>query len=177
MEILIDKMQEIDKQGCLDLIENVVVAGFIEEGIDIQKEKKHLADELEIQRKRIDQNSSHYVVAKQHTNIIGMIAYLTPCEVVDMAVKELQLNPQSIYEIISLYVNPHFQRKGVGSLLFENILLQLKHNKVEYFAISTGYKKGRSFWSKKLGKESIIYPTYYSGWPCSVWLKKVDDIL
>lgn len=176
MQITIHPFQKEDESSCLDIIQQVVVDGFVEEGINIQIEKVHLQEELDNQKNRIQQNYKNYFVAQTDDNIVGLIAYLEPCDAVLMALKELKINPVSIKEIVALYVNPLFQRQGIGSLLFSKIISVLKKQNTEYFAISTGYKKGRSFWTKKLGKESVVFPTYYSGWPCSVWMRKVDVI-
>jgi GNAT superfamily N-acetyltransferase len=176
MQSTIHPFQESDKKACLDIIYGVVVDGFIETGIDIQKEKDHLSEELAIQETRINQYFSNYFVIKKEKKVIGMVAYLEPCEAVYIALKELKISPISIREVISLYVDPAYQRQGVGSQLFSKIISEIKKLNIEYFAISTGYKKGRNFWTKKLGQESIVLPTYYSGWPCSVWIKKVNDV-
>lgn len=151
--------------------------GFIDEGIDIKKEKKHLDEELLIQFDRLKKFSRHYLLAQEGKAIVGMIAYLQPCDAVKLAMKSLNIKSTSIREIVAVYVHPDHQRQGIGTKLFTEMLGILRHDKAEYFAVSTGYKKGRAFWTKKLGKASVVFPTYYSGHPCSVWIRKVGDIL
>lgn len=176
MEIKITPFKKIYEKECLDLIKIVVVDGFIDEGIDIIKEKKHLDEELDIQFGRLKEFSHHYFLAQKEKAIVGMIAYLQPCEAVKLAMKKIQISSKSIQEIVAVYIHPDYQRRGIGSQLFTKMLGILKDSKVEFFAVSTGYKKGRSFWTKKLGKESVVFPTYYNGYPCSIWIRKVGDI-
>jgi GNAT superfamily N-acetyltransferase len=51
-----------------------------------------------------------------------MISYLSPCEVVEMAMEELEIHPTTIQEVVSLYIDPTYQRQGVGSLHFSKII-------------------------------------------------------
>lgn len=162
---------------CLNLIKRIVIDGFIEEGIDIKKEKKHLDSELEIQKDRIKKYSRNYFLAQNGDKIVGMIAYLEPCEVVRISAEKIHIDIKLVQEIVAVYVHPDHQRQGIGSLLLSHILQVLKNKEVMYLAVSTGYKKGRAFWTKKLGQVSVLLPTYYSGYPCSVWIRKVGDIL
>lgn len=177
MEIKIIPCKKVYERECLDLIKRIVTDGFIDEGIDIEKDKKHLDEELEIQNNRIKKFSQNYLLAQNDNKVVGMIAYLQPCDAVKIAMKSLNIVSTSIQEIVAVYVHPDHQLKGIGSKLFFKMLSILQQKNVEYFAVSTGYKKGRAFWTKKLGEVSVLLPTYYSGYPCSVWIKKVGDII
>jgi GNAT superfamily N-acetyltransferase len=177
METRIIPYSKTFENDCFDLIKRIVTDGFVEEGIDIRKEKKHLDEELRIQFERIREHSHHYLLAQKGKAVIGMIAHLQPCGAVRLAMKNLDMGSPSIREIVAVYVHPDYQRRGIGSRLFSEMLDVLRHDKVEYFSVSTGYKKGRAFWTKKLGRVSELLPAYYNGHPCSVWIRKVSDIM
>lgn len=177
MVITIQPYSETHKEGCLKIIKKVVIDGFVESGVDIQKEPGHLERELINQENRINEYSKQYYLALDDKNMVGMIAYLDPSEPVQIVAKQLQIPIDQIREIIAVYVHPDFQRKGVGSELFTFMGNVLREKKIQYFALSTGYMRGKKFWSKKLGNESQILPTYYEGHPCHVWIRNVDDIL
>ncbi len=177
MKINIIPFGDSYERECLDLIKKIVTDGFIDEGIDIKRDKKHLDEELLIQFTRLKEFSHHYFLAQKDNKVVGMIAYLQPCEAVKLAMKSLKIKSSSIIEIVAVYVHPDHQRKGIGSMLFKKMKGILHKNNIDYFAVSTGYKKGRAFWTKKLGEVSVLFPTYYSGHPCSAWIRKVGDII
>lgn len=177
MEITIQPYAEEFKTSCLNIIRKVVIDGFIESGVDIQKEPGHLERELINQENRIHAIPKQYYVATQDTQVVGMIAYLDPSEPVQIVAKQLQIPIDQIREIIAVYVHPDFQRKGVGSELLTHMGNVLRDKKIPYFALSTGYLRGKNFWRKKLGNETQILQTYYEGHPCHVWIRNVDDIL
>lgn len=177
MKIKLTQFIHDDKIECFNLIDRIVIDGFIEEGVNITKEKNHLNSELEIQKKRIEQFPDNYYIAKDRKIIVGMIAYMRPCKAVELAAEKLKIDIKLIQEIVAVYVHPHYQRRGIGSMLFDHIINILQNKKTVYFSVSTGYKKGRSFWTKKLGQESVLLPTYYDGHPCNVWIRKIDSII
>ena len=76
MTINIHQLKSPDKARCLDIIKKVVIAGFIEERIDIntEKEKIHLNEELACQKERILTHPQNYFIAKNNNQIIGLIA-------------------------------------------------------------------------------------------------------
>lgn len=177
MTLTIQQFSKEYTRDCLDIIKRVVTDGFVESGIDIEKEKSHLENELRNQRDRIHAYANHYFLALGNTHLIGMIAYLDPCDAVHIAAKQLDIPITLVQEIVAVYVHPDFQRKGVGSALFSHMGGVFRKQHIPYFAVSTGYVRGKSFWTKKLGRESVILSTYYEGTPCHVWIRPVGDIL
>lgn len=165
------------EKDCFHIIEKVVIDGFIESGVDIQKNPSHLSNELKLQRDRLLSFPNKYFIAIQNYRAIGMIAHLNPCNAVEIVANNQNIPIIDIQEIVAVYVHPDFQRIGIGSKLFTHMGSVLKAQHIPYFALSTGYKRGKQFWTKKLGEESEILPTYYEGHPCHVWIRDVDDIL
>ncbi len=177
MNTQISKLHDAEIQKYLLFIESIVTEGFIDTGIDIVKEKQHLLNEIAIQSNRVLQSPNQYLLARQNNNIVGSIAYMTPCEAVQIAAKKLNIPLTSLTEIVAVYVHKKHRLKGIGSALFTTMLKLLKQNNITYAALSTGYAKGKAFWRHRLGPESLVLPDYYEGHPCFVWIRKIDDIL
>lgn len=179
--IVIGKMEKKDVDKALRLMEEVIIDNFRLAGLDPAKFGKQINEEVKKQKDRLTNlpycNECSFLVTKLGKNIVGTIGYGPVEPPVIMALKRLGWKGKSIVEIISLYVKPELQRKGIGSLLFDQIILLIKKRGFQYISLRTGYAKGQNFWSKKLGKPEVILEKYIDGVVDSwVWVKKLSEI-
>ncbi|MGW8957395.1 GNAT family N-acetyltransferase [Paenibacillus sp. NPDC055715] len=80
--------------------------------------------------------NTHFHVANCENKIIGFINYNL-------------LKGDNIVELTAFYVNPLFQRRGIGSSLFEKMIIDLKVGTEILCDVETDNHKGSSFYVKK----------------------------
>ncbi|MEM9548573.1 MAG: GNAT family N-acetyltransferase, partial [Bacteroidota bacterium] len=114
----------------------------------------------------------HYLIAKSDSRIIGTIAYGKPSKLVSINVNS---ELTGIPEIKSLYILPSFQKRGVGSLLFAEIITELR-TRTSHYCLDCGYTKSQNFWKKKLGEPQYILKDYWSeGNDHMIWKLPIDS--
>ena len=139
----------------------VITDSFKKDGID---DENGIQNEVEKQLELLNQNFDYinsdtfFLIAMIKDKIIGTIAYSKPNNII---VKNLNIDLSNIPEITSVYVLLEFQRQGVGSLLFKEILKYLKQKNINNFYLDCGYKNSQSFWTKKLGKPTLTLKDYW----------------
>lgn len=178
MDITIEELNKKDAAEAYHLLTEVIIDNWKTEGIDINKFKKELQGELQGQKDRLDgfciKGLPYYLVAKYDEEIVGVIAYGPNEKPIKLALKKLKKSEESMVEVMASYVELSFQRKGIGTKLFNSILEKIKKDDYKYFSLTTGYKKGLKFWSKKLGKPDIILKNYFGeGVHFWVWIRGV----
>jgi len=122
----------------------------------VKKQMKYVAYARKIKGRDIS-----YFVAKYEGKIIGTIARSKiPSNI--FLQKNLSIDFKSAPEVASVYVLPDFQRKGVGSFLFQAMVSKLKKEGFLEFCLDSGYPLAQKFWKKKLGLPEIILKDYWS---------------
>lgn len=170
------KPQDIDKAK--SLVKTVIEDSFQGEGLDLNTFKNEVEGEISSVQSKFDQIHSgnyHLLVAKLGNEIVGTVGYGTLGKPVQEALAKLDHTPSLLVEVMSLYINPAYQGKGIGSQLFKAVLDQLIKEGYKYYCLSTGYQKGKSFWGKKLGEPDVVLDRYYGDTDCWVWLKEIKD--
>lgn len=118
----------------------VITDTFIKEGIgekleDIENEigtkQTYLERDLEN-----DGEKRFFLIALDGNRIIGTIEYGAASDLIrkctDNALKDLN-------EVGTVFVDPDYQRKGVGNLLLNKIYLTLYNKDIEEFCLDSGY--------------------------------------
>lgn len=163
MNISIVRPQVKDKKEICNLFKSTIKDAFEQEGIlhlhkDINKEIKKQFDRLnqdfQSQGRRV-----YYLIARNNSQIVGTIAQTQPDSIIK---NNLKINLANIAVIASVYVLPHFQGKGIGSLLFDSMLKHLKQKNINEFVMDSGYKKAQNFWIKKVGKPTVLLKDYWN---------------
>lgn len=172
MNIVITKPHKNDEQAIKKLFTIVITQNFKDYGLydkyrgDILYE---VGKQISILKEYFESNGKnvYFLIAKVNTKIIGTIAYGKPSTDIEKYYFE---KSESIPEIKSLYVIPEYQNKGVGTILLEKIMNELRKNGIKEFCLDSGYPKAQQFWTKKLGKPIIrIHNRWGAGNDYLIW--------
>lgn len=177
MEICIERPQKNDFEELHKLFLLAIGDAFKQDGIDdnegVQEEVKKQLGLLNLD---FDTKGSEvfFLIARIEEKIVGTIAYSRPNDLIN---NNLQVDDQNMPEVTSVYVHPEFQGKGVGSLLFNGMLISLLHKNNDVFCLDGGYKKSQNFWIKKLGNPTITLKDYWGkGLHHMIWLRNLKDL-
>lgn len=178
MNIKIIKLSREDKEKTFDLIRAVIIDNFTLEGTDMEKYKDLLDEEFANQSKRLNSDPNYlfpsFYIAKENEQIVGVMGYGSIEQATKDALKQINKGEEGLVEIFSAYVSPKVQKQGIGSRLLEAILNDLRTKNYRYLCLSTGYQKGKAFWSKKFGEPTVILQNYYyDNSDCWVWIKEI----
>ncbi|MFJ7831819.1 GNAT family N-acetyltransferase [Peribacillus sp. NPDC097284] len=130
----------------------VITDIFIKEGIgdkledienEIEAKKTYLESDLESNSEK-----RFFLIALDGDKIIGTIEYGAASDLIskctDNALKNLN-------EVGTVFVDPDYQRKGIGNLLLNKIYLTLHNKGIEEFCLDSGYISAQKIWKKKYG--------------------------
>lgn len=176
MDIYITRPQKNDMEELYKLLLSVIKDAFKQDGID---DNDGIKEEVEKQLGFLNQDFESkgsevfFLIARTEEKIIGTIAY---SKANDLIKNNLKIDFQNVPEITSVYVLPEFQGQGVGSLLFNGILISLHHKNIDVVCLDGGYKKSQPFWIKKLGNPSVTLKDYWGkGLDHMIWLRNMKD--
>lgn len=173
----ITRPRKIDSEELHILFQTTIADAFKRDGID---DPDGILDEVKKQMEFLNQDYESkgsklfFLIARTEEKIIGTIAYSKPSELIR---SNLKVDCQNIPEITSVYILPEYQGKGVGTLLFNAIMVCLLNKKTELFCLDGGYKKSQSFWIKKLGDPTVTLKDYWGkGLDHLIWLRRSNDV-
>jgi GNAT superfamily N-acetyltransferase len=132
--------------------------------------------ESEIQNKMTMFDSSDDVLflAKIEGRIIGTIAYGSMNEWVRANVPD---ELQGLKEIKSVYIDPEYQNRGIGTLLWGKMLDYLTNSHIEEVCLDSGYKISQLYWKKKIGEPTFFLKDFWGkGDHQLIWVFQVDQI-
>lgn len=112
-----------------------------------------------------------FLVAWYRGRIVGTVSY-APCNeaVVEILGEELV----DTGEIGTVYVDPEYQGRGIGSALFSVICVELMERGIESFYLDSGYKRAQGYWTRKLGDPVRVAKDYWDkGADHMIWYKKI----
>jgi GNAT superfamily N-acetyltransferase len=155
--------KEKDKREIFNLFKVTIKNAFKQEGIKNlfnyeEKEIKEQEDRF-IQYIKSQGKDVYYMVAKTNNKIVGTITCSKPGKIIR---ENLILDFYNIPEIVSAYVLPSYQGKGIGTLLFKKMLKHLKQNGAKEFVMDSGYKKAQRFWINKVRKPTVLLKDYWN---------------
>ncbi|MFJ7677855.1 GNAT family N-acetyltransferase [Peribacillus sp. NPDC097198] len=157
----------------------VITDIFIKEGIgdkledienEIEAKKTYLESDLESNGEK-----RFFLIALDGDKIIGTIEYGAASDLIskctDNALKNLN-------EVGTVFVDPDYQRKGIGNLLLNKIYLTLHNKGIEEFCLDSGYISAQKIWKKKYGDPDYFLENYWDeGYHHMIWRLMVDDLL
>ncbi|TSB46634.1 GNAT family N-acetyltransferase [Alkalicoccobacillus porphyridii] len=153
-----------DKQELTDLFQEVIKETFKREKIshlvaDQQQElnmKMHYL-ESDLAKQKI---ARYFLIAidSRDDKIVGTIEYGNANEIIqDILKEELSQYP----EIGTVFVLPKFQGKGIGTMLLDTIIKEIKLSGFKGYCLDSGYKQSQQFWIRKIGQPTFIQENYW----------------
>jgi len=91
-----------------------------------------------------------FVVEKENT-IVGIAGF----SLINNDIRSNIENNENAYELGTVYILPEFQRKGIGSLLINTVLENIKNMGIHEFYLDCGYRTSQPYWIEKFGKPYI----------------------
>jgi len=180
MDIIIRRPKNDDIVNIKDLFSMTVEDNFRKEGLldtlkdEMNKEVSDLTDSLK-KDLETDGASDYYLLAIVENIIVGTIAYGRPNNIIR---SHMGISLDKIPEIKSVYILPEYQKRGIGSLLFREVIECLNQLDITSFCLDCGYKKSQPFWEKQLGKAQKTLLNYWAeGSHHKIWYKKVEEFL
>ncbi|MGE7947414.1 GNAT family N-acetyltransferase [Lysinibacillus sp. NPDC093688] len=164
-KINIRRPQPTDTKELHEFFLLVITDTFEKEGLaglhDDQKEewelKKHyLQWDLDSQGEK---RFFWIAVDEETKNIIGTIEYGVANELIQKTIKDDLIE---FPEIGTVFIHPHYQNRGLGSMLLQKIITTLESKNMRGFCLDSGYKQAQTFWQKKLGKPNFLLEHYWS---------------
>lgn len=180
MEIHIDKLKSPeDIVQAKKLAALVIKDNFQKEGLDGPEFRGELLEEIMRVQKKFNLSNKtqyHFYVARNKTKLIGTAGYgIEISKPILTALEQSSQEKKSMVELMSFYVNPDFQGRGVGSELLKVVIKDLHLAGCDMVSLYTGYISGRNFWNSKLGEPDVTLPKYFGETDCWVWIKDTSS--
>ena len=80
------------------------------------------------------------------------------------------LNSDTV-EIKSAYIHPEFQKKGIGSDLFNRIIGQIKYTEFKFYSVDNGCISAQAFRRNNIGEPQIVLKNHWRKSCQSAWWK------
>lgn len=112
-----------------------------------------------------------FLVAWHGERIVGTISY-APCN--EAVVEILGMDLEDAGEIGTVYVDPEYQRRGVGGALLSAMCMELLKRRIKSFYLDSGYRRAQKYWRGKLGDPIRVVRDYWDkGADHMIWYKKI----
>jgi GNAT superfamily N-acetyltransferase len=169
--IVIRAPEPIDREALHGFFRLVIEDTYHREGID------HLVDDLEEEiryKKSLLQRQGterFFLLADKGSQIIGTIEYGPASELI------LDLTSgayRGIPEVGTVFVHPDHQRRGVGTLMVNAMLLILLGRGIEVFCLDSGYTRAQAVWKKRFGEPDHRFTDHWGeGMDHLIWKRSV----
>ncbi|USG65461.1 GNAT family N-acetyltransferase [Brevibacillus ruminantium] len=169
-----------DTEELHQFFRTVIQDTFFREGIadlldDIENEfktKKHyLKTDLESNGQQ-----RYFLIAvdKNNKNIIGTIEYGPASELIRVCTDGALSH---LHEVGTVFVHPDYQKRGIGTLLVNVIVLTLQNRGIQEFCLDSGYAQAQKVWSKKFGEPDYLLKDYWGeGADHMIWRPRTNDV-
>jgi GNAT superfamily N-acetyltransferase len=166
-----------DSEQLQHLFRSVIIDTFNKENLrdlfeDIEKEI-----ETKIRYLHLDFESNgsdrYFLLAVINDKIIGTIEFGPSSKLINEFTNSSLRN---VVEVGTVLVLPEYQKRGIGRLLFNTILLTLINREIEEFCLDSGYSNAQSYWKQKLGEPDYIFKNYWGeGNDHMIWRKRTTE--
>jgi len=161
-----------------DFFKLVITDTFRKEGIkdqtgdllaEIETKKRYLAIDLES-----NGEERYFLIAKLEDLIIGTIEFGPSSALICQCTND-QL--KDVKEVGTIFVHPHYQQRGIGSLLLKEIYKEMDKRGVEAFCLDSGYVHAQLVWKKKFGTPDYIFKDYWDiGYDHMIWKLSIREV-
>ncbi len=136
-----------------ELFEKSIINTFEKEEIidELDEESNSIIKTLENRLKIFFESNGideYFLIAFNGDKILGTISYGTPNKRIH---ENINVENSKVPEIRSVYILPGFQKKGIGSLLLQELIVELNKKGFNSFYLECGFKKAQYYWKNKLG--------------------------
>lgn len=161
-----------DKEKASKLFEACLADLIIREGISVPglftEEVTRLNDAVGAS---LEKRTPKVYIAERNGVLLGTIALMPPGPLAETHAGA----DCSDIEFGCVYVDPAFQRKGVGEFLFHSAKEQAKTAAAERFFLDAGFSSSRAYWTKILGEPSVTLQDYWgAGKPHALWVRNFE---
>jgi len=175
---------EIRRPGLGDIEElnrffaNVITDTFAKEGLAdmVYEIEKEIEDKKIRLNQDIESNGEkrYFLIALDSGKIIGTIEYGPVSElIINCTNGELK----DVGEVATVFVDPAYQNKGIGTLMLNMIYLTLMNRNIKEFCLDSGYTRAQKIWKKKFGEPDYLLKDYWGeGYDHMIWRRQMKDI-
>lgn len=120
---------------------------------EIECKKQYLKTDLES-----NGENRYFLIGLDGKEIVGSIEYGPVSELI-VSCTDGALSGLS--EIGTVFVHPDYQRRGIGTLLLNVMLLTLQNRGISEFCLDSGYSSAQKVWKKKFGEPDYLLQNYW----------------
>jgi GNAT superfamily N-acetyltransferase len=168
-----------DKEKLDQFFSKVIRDTFAREGLS--KMQDEIEDEIESKKKYLEfdyksnGNDRFFLIAidKKDNKRIGSIEYGPASELIKTCTNgELK----EWFEVGTVFVDPDYQRQGIGTLLLNVMLLTLQSRGIQKFCLDSGYTNAQRIWKMKFGEPDYVLKDYWGkGSSHMIWKRRTDE--
>lgn len=162
---------EDDRNSLNHFFRMVVTDTFNKEGIadmvddmesEIKAKNTYLATDLES-----NGDKRFFLLALDGEKIVGTIEYGAASELICTCTNNAFKNLQ---EVGTVFVHPDYQRKGIGNLLLNRLMLAMQNKGIAEFCLDSGYGNAQKIWTKKFGDPAYLLENFWGeGYHHMIW--------
>ncbi|MGM7684304.1 GNAT family N-acetyltransferase [Cytobacillus sp. Hm23] len=123
-----------------------------------------------------DGKNRYFLIAldKNCSKVIGTIEYGPSSDLINSCTDRVL---KGLYEIGTIYVHPDYQKRGVGTLLLNEIFLTFLNRGIKEFCLNSGYINSQKVWKKKFGEPDYLMKDYWGqGRDHMIWRRYTKDM-
>ncbi|MBH8597045.1 GNAT family N-acetyltransferase [Thermoactinomyces sp. CICC 10523] len=169
-----------DNEELNQFFRTVIEDTFAKEGLSkfVDDLNKEIEDKKHSLKCDFDSNGKarYFLIAldQKSQKIIGTIEYGPPRELINLCTGGTL---RELPEIGTVFVHPDYQRQGIGTLLFNVMILTLINKGINEFCLDSGYPNAQKIWRKKLGEPDYLLKDYWGlGHDHMIWRRSTHDI-
>lgn len=168
-------LEELEK-----LFQSVIKNTFIQDGIwdDTDWIREEVSKQITFINKDLNSWGAdiYFLLAKCEDKIVGTIWYASASNN-EFIKSNLEQDIVWVQEITSVYVLPEYQKKGIGSILLNAILVSLLHKWVSSICLDWGYVQSQKVWTKKFGQPNFVSKNHFGEWlDYMIWYRNISDV-
>ncbi len=149
-----------DRQGLSELLDDMKD--------EIESKKQYLKTDLDS-----NGENRYFLIALYENEIVGSIEYGPVSELITTCTEGTYRDD---IEIGTVFVHPDYQRRGLGTLLLNLMLLTLQNRGINEFCLDSGYKNAQNVWTKKFGEPDYLLKDYWgAGSDHMIWKRTTND--
>lgn len=149
-----------DREGLSELLDDMKD--------EIENKKQYLKTDLDS-----NGENRYFLIAFYENEIVGSIEYGPVSELITTCTEGAY---REDIEVGTVFVHPDYQRRGLGTLLLNLMILTLQNRGINDFCLDSGYKNAQKVWKKKFGEPDYLLKDYWgAGSDHMIWKRTTND--